>query len=112
MYLLSKFGEGTVIYEFRGKYGEALTDPLEYISLSLLITTLILLFFSDKVFNLWLRKFMIWFGPIALILIAMGSAEINFGWPTRTSMAINMGGIMVVVTLLFALVQRFYFKIK
>ncbi len=110
LYALSKFGQGTAIYDFRSNYGGSLIDPLEYSSVALVLTTAILLFFSEKIFNLWLKKFMVWFVPLAIFLTATGSVEVSYGWPTRTSFAILTGEIMVAVTLLFALVQRFYYK--
>ncbi|MCA9360686.1 hypothetical protein H6785_01060 [Candidatus Nomurabacteria bacterium] len=112
MYSLSIFEVGTKIYEFRSTYGAAFMDSLEFLSLSIITTSIILLFFNNQIFKLWLNKFMIWFVPISLVLIAMGSVEVNYGWPTRTSMAIGMGVVMVVTTLVFALVQRFYFKVR
>jgi len=89
-----------------------LLEPLFFISLAIVISTAILLFFSERIFKLWLRKFMIWFVPAAVLLIATGSVTVSYGWPTRTSFAILSGEIMVVVTLLLALIQRFYYKVK
>jgi hypothetical protein len=112
MYFLSKFDQGTAVYEFRSSYGGSLIDPLEFLSISLVATTFILLFFSDKIFNLWLKKFMIWFAPLAAFIILIGASEVNYGWPTRTSFAILVGEVLVGSTLLFALIQRFYYKVK
>lgn len=83
-----------------------------YLLVFLLISNIVLLCFSDKIFKLWLKKIMIWFTPLALIMVAIGAEEVNFGWPTRTDAAINMGVIMVTVTIVFAFAQRFYFKVK
>ena len=90
----------------------SILEPLFFFVSSLTLSSIILLFFNNQIFKLWLNKFMIWFVPISLVLIAMGSVEVNYGWPTRTSMAIGMGVVMVVTTLVFALVQRFYFKVR
>lgn len=83
-----------------------------YFLMAATLSIFILLFFSDQIFKLWLKKFMVWFAPLAVLLIAIGSTEVNYGWPTRTSFAIFTGEVMVVVTLLFALVQRFYYGVK
>lgn len=83
-----------------------------YFLTSLTCSSVILLFFNDKIFGLWLKKFMIWFVPVSVVLIATGSVEVNYGWPTRASMAINLGVIMFATTLIFALVQHFYYKTK
>jgi hypothetical protein len=55
---------------------------------------------------------MVWVLPLSILVIALGATEIKYGWPTRTSMALITGEIMAAVTLVLALVQRFYYKIK
>lgn len=72
----------------------------------------ILFFFTQKIFKVWLNKFMIWFFPLSVLVIASGTTEVSFGWSTRTDLAISMGSIMVAVTLVLALIQRFYYGIK
>jgi hypothetical protein len=68
-----------------------------------------LLFFSEKIFKLWLRKIVSWFLPVSIFLIWVGG-DGNSYTPDKTTYAIVSGLLLVVVTLVFALVQRFYYK--
>jgi hypothetical protein len=90
----------------------SLLEPLFFLTSSIFISVALLFFFSEKIFEVWLGKFMIWFFPLSLIIIAIGSVEVNYGTPTRSSLSIFMGSIMVGVTLIIALTQRFYFNRK
>lgn len=94
------------------KYEESLLEPLFFLSLAIASSTFILLFFSDRIFSLWMRRFMIWFAPIVFILIALNFGGNSLVSPSRTDLAILFGEIMVVVTLVFSLLARFFFKVK
>lgn len=87
-------------------------EPLFFLIISVVVSTLILLFFSEKIFSLWKRKFMFWFLPLSILIIISGATEISYSWPTRTSLAITTGSIMVLGTLIFSLVQRFYHRVE
>ena len=88
----------------------SLIEPLFFMNLSVVAASFILLFFRDSIFKLWLKKIITWFAPLAILAIAFGSTEVSYVWPTRTSLAIILGEILVVITLVFALIQRFYYK--
>ena len=45
-------------------------EPLFIGGLSLLLTFILLLFFSQEIFNVW-KKFAVWYIPIAIILLAI-----------------------------------------
>lgn len=110
LYLFSNFSGEGVVKEFRISHSSSVFDPLEFFSLALVVTSFILLFFNSSIFNLWRIKFMNWFIVLALMLIISGSDSFSYAWPTHTSWAIILGSIMVIVTLVFSLVQRFYYK--
>ena len=83
-----------------------------YASLFLVGANFVLLFFIDQITRLWWKKFMVWFAPLAVILIASGTDGSGYVWLPRTDLSVIVGSVLVVITLIFALVQRFYYKVK
>lgn len=77
----------------------------------LAVSNLLLLFFNDQIFKLWLRKIVSWFLPISIIILfaakASTSEVVSFD---RTDYAIVLGCLLVLITLVFSLVQKFYYK--
>ncbi|MCA9362233.1 hypothetical protein KC906_02570 [Candidatus Kaiserbacteria bacterium] len=55
---------------------------------------------------------MVWFAPLAVIVIASGTDGSGYVWLPRTDLSVIVGSVLVVITLIFALVQRFYYKVK
>lgn len=88
----------------------SLLEPLFYTLIFYFISTFILLFFSNKIFSLWLRKIISWFLPLSIFLIWVGDEGNSYANPDRTTYAIVLGCILTVVTLGFALLQKFYYK--
>jgi|AntRauTorckE6833_2_1112554.scaffolds.fasta_scaffold07595_7 hypothetical protein len=86
-----------------------LLAPLFFTLLSYFTSSLILLFFSNKIFQLWLRRVVSWFLPISIIFIWFGSGGNDFVAPSETDVAILMGYLLTGITLTFALVQKFYY---
>jgi len=87
-----------------------LLEPLFFTTVSYFTSSIILLFFSEKIFKLWLRKIISWFLPLSVFLIwaaGSGSSIIN---PSRTDYAVAIGCALAFITLIFALVQKFYYK--
>lgn len=88
-----------------------LLAPLFYTLIGYSISCLILLFFNNQIFKLWLRKIVSWFLPFSLIVLFASSSSrggvVSFD---RTDYAIFLGFVLVVVTLVFTLVQKFYYK--
>ena len=93
-------------------YEASLLEPIFFFLIGFSVSLTILLFFTEKIFKLWVNKFAIWFIPLSVLVIASGSVGVSYGWPTRTSFALNLGVLIVIATLIFALVQRFYFKVR
>ena len=87
-----------------------LLAPLFFTLVFYFISSITLLFFSEKIFKLWLRKIVSWFLPVSIFLIWVGRDGNSYATPDKTTYAIVLGFILVVATLVFALVQRFYYK--
>lgn len=103
--LFSKVNQG-VFFEWES----VLLAPIFFVSLSYLFSIFILFFFPDTIFRLWLRRIVSWFLPLSLLLIASGTTGNNLAWIPRTDLAIFSGTALVILTLMFALVQRFYYQ--
>lgn len=82
--------------------------PLFFSLIGYSITSLYLLFFSHKVFQLWLRKIVSWFLPVSVVVLLMASPTsggvVSFD---RTDYAIGLGVLLFVITVLFTLIQKF-----
>jgi hypothetical protein len=92
------------------RFESGFLEPLFFTLGSYLLSSIILLFFSNKIFKLWLRKIVSWFLPLSIFLIWAGGGGNSYTTPDKTTYAIVLGIILSVVTLIFALVQRFYYK--
>jgi len=109
-YLLFGLTNFSFIDSFRDSYEDTIVDPITYISLFSAAVSFILLFFSSEIFKLWLRKIVSWFLPISTLIILINGDGQDIVGPDRTDLAIFFGFILVVVTLVFALVQKFKYK--
>lgn len=101
------FGELT---EFRRMYGRSLIEPVSYLALGILVTGIILLCFSQEVFNKWLQNIAVWYFPLTFLVVLSGSTGSSYAWISRGDLAALMGTVLVVITLVFAVTQRFYYK--
>ena len=93
------------------KFENIIFAPVFFISLSYFIGGLTLALFSNAIFKLWLQKIVVWFLPLSMILLA-SSAPGRTGMVSfnRTDYAIALGVLLIVMTLVFALIQKFYYK--
>lgn len=94
------------------KFEPALLVPLFYTGLAYLVASSILLLFSEKIFKLWLRRIVIWFLPLSVLLVWGGGNGNEYASFGATETAILMGFVLVAITTVFALMQRFYYKNK
>jgi len=85
-------------------------ETLLVVLITYIATNFLLLFFSNKIFKLWLRKIVSWFLPLSIFLIWAGGGGNSYTTPDKTTYAIVLGFILVVATLVFALVQKFHYK--
>jgi hypothetical protein len=110
MFLLFGLSNFAFIDSFRTSYEDSFVDPFSYITLFSVVISFILLFFSHQVFKLWLRRIIIWFLPISVFLIWFGSGGNDVVAPSETEVAILLGYTLTTITLIFALIQKFYYK--
>jgi hypothetical protein len=95
---------------FFNKFESSFFEPIFYWSIALATSSLILLFFSREVFALWYRKVFLWFVPVGLVVTFLTSSGISYGGLSRLSTALFLGELLIVITLVFALVQKFKYK--
>lgn len=85
-------------------------EPVLYLSLAITVASIIMLFCSSEVFKLWFSSIFRWFLPIALVLTFLSDPQSSFTFPDRAGVAALFGELLVLVTIIFALVQKFYYK--
>lgn len=88
-----------------------LLSPLFFTLVFYFISSFVLLFFSNKIFKLWLRKIVSWFLPVSAVLIwGVGSGGNSYVVPSSSDFAITAGIILTIITLIFALIQKYKYK--
>jgi hypothetical protein len=80
--------------------------------LFLLLINFFLLFFPEKIFQLWLHRIASWFLPISVILIWAGSGGNDYASLDRTSVSIILGVTLLIISVVFVFIQRFYYKVR
>ena len=111
LYSFVEFVSTEGVKNFRLYNDSLIVDPLSFASLYALVISIVFLFFSETVFKKWLRKVVSWFLPLSVILILTGTDGNSYTWLSRTDITIFMGVVLVAITLVFALVQRFRYKV-
>lgn len=76
------------------------------------ISNFILLFFSDKIYTLWLKRIAGWFLGIYIVVIWIGESGNDYASFGLTETSWLLGFFLVSITAIFALTQRFYYKMK
>jgi hypothetical protein len=84
-------------------------DALEWLSLFFLIATVILLFFNDTIVKRWFKYIAIWFLPLSFVFSIVGAGS-GLLQPSTDDLSILTGQMLVGITLIFALYNRFYRK--
>jgi hypothetical protein len=88
-----------------------LLAPLFFTLVFYFISSAILLFFSNQIFKLWLRKIVSWFLPLSIFLIwVLGGGGNSYVSPSSTDYAIFSGIVLTAMTLVFALVEKYMYK--
>ena len=111
LYSFVEFVSTEGVKNFRLYNDSLIIDPLSFASLYALVISIVFLFFSENIFQKWLRKVVSWFLPLSVILILTGTDGNSYTWLSRTDITIFMGVVLVAITLVFALVQRFRYKV-
>jgi hypothetical protein len=95
---------------FFAKFESNILEPLFFFSISYSAVSLFLLFFPEKIFQLWLHRIASWFLPISVILIWTGSDGNEYASLDRTSVSIVLGVTLLIISVVFVFIQRFYYK--
>ena len=90
---------------------QSIFEPLFVWSISLFVCSIILLFFSQAVFKKWFKTILVWFLPIGLLITFLSDPSLSYVLPNRVGFATLLGGALVLVTLIFALVQKIKYKL-
>ena len=81
-----------------------------FISLFFSISTLILLPSNNSVFVLWIRYILSWYVPLVTVIMISAKSTGAGIFPDRVDVSILFGWILVIVTLIFTLIQKFWYK--
>ena len=87
-----------------------LLEPIFIWSAFIFVSSIFLIFFSQEVFTNWYKKIFRWYLPLGLILTFLADTNVSYTFPNKVGFATLLGSILVVVTLIFALVQKFVYK--
>ncbi len=90
-------------------YEEPYFEPLFYVLLSLLPTTLLLTFVSQPLFSSWLKRIASWFLPLTFIMIAsvkQGQGLFPMTSDGRNDTALLMMVVFFIITCVYLLVMR------
>lgn len=98
------------LIEVKRFYNSSIFEPLGYISLSVGVTFFILMFFNNDIYVSWLKNLMTWFTPLSLVLILSGTTGSSYAWFSRSDLSIFFGVSLVIITTVYVLASRFYFK--
>ena len=89
-------------------------EPLFNFSVVMLITTFVVYFIRDEIFQLWLR-FARWWIPLSVLIIAITPTtghDWALGGPTREIMSWMMGGLFFFISLLIIAVKSWKLRGK
>lgn len=93
-------------------FDSALFEPSLNIALGLITTSVLLMFFKQVFFDKWLKRIFVWFLPLSLVIIFTTDVYGGIPQPSRTDTAALLSMLLVAITLIFILIQKFYFKVK
>jgi hypothetical protein len=93
-------------------FDSAISGPLLYWCYGFIASAFVLLFTSNIVFQKWLKQIFSWFVPLGLLVTFTTDVYGGIPQPGRGDVAAWFSMLLVLITVLFILVQRFYFKVK
>lgn len=103
VFLLTELSLSGTLLEFKRTYNAAIIEPISYIALSLAVSMFILLFASTKVVDNWKRSFFVWYAPLSIFVILLGSTSSSFSWPSRADFAVLSGVGLILITFIFVI---------
>ena len=92
-------------------YYEEYLRIILYFSISVTASSGILIFFNQRIFVKWLKKIITWYLPLSVLITSTGS-EGSFVNPGKDDFALFFSWTLLVITILFILVQRYYLIVK
>lgn len=93
-------------------FDSAISGPLLYWCYGFIASSLILLSASNLVFQKWFKKIFVWFVPLGLFITFSTDVYGGIPQPGRGDTAGLFSGLLVFITALLILIQRFYYKNK
>jgi hypothetical protein len=90
----------------------SMLEPIFYCVIGIGGSTIPFLFLSQNLFQKWFKKIFVWFVPLGLFITFSTDVYGGIPQPGRGDTAGLFSMLLVVVTLIFILVQRFYYKNK
>lgn len=112
MSLINIFAIGSFYEKIFLHINSTIFEPLLMWSISLLISAFILLFFSQRISSALFKKVYMWFIPLGLLLTFLSDPHASYTFPDRVWFATFFGSILVAITLVFALIQKFLYKVN
>ena len=91
---------------------DSILEPIFYLTMGISTCSLIFVFLEIILFKRWLTKILSWFLPVSLLIIFTSNVYGGIPQPGRTDVAALFSTLLVFITVIFILVQKFYFKVK
>lgn len=110
LFIINTSALGSFYEERFLEINQAFFEPILFWTTSLLLSSFILVFFSNNIFEFWLKKFLVWYLPLGLFLTFMADTSVSYTFPNKVGLAIWFGSILIFATLVIVLIQKFYFK--
>lgn len=97
---------------FLNQYENAFLQPLFYWFLGFTFCATLFIFSSQLIFQKWFKKIFVWFVPLGLLITFSTDVYGGIPQPGRTDTAGLLTTLFVGITVIFILVQRFFYKVK
>lgn len=95
------------LFEIKRSYNATILEPLSYYTFALSLSSIILFFFSQRIFEKWFKNILSWFLPLSVLLIISGTTSSAYAWFSRTDLAIISGSLLVIITIFYCLYYHF-----
>lgn len=100
---------GNCSFQFR----DGILDPVMSGMFGSLFSIILLMFFPDKIFNKWFKYIVSWYVPIAIFFV--NTINIYSGFILgidRSSAALYWAAGLFILTVIFILIQKYYYKVR
>lgn len=93
-------------------FDSAISGPLLYWCYGLMSSSLLLLLVNEIIFKKWFKQVFIWFVPLGLFITFTTDVYGGIPQPGRGDTAGLLSVLFVGLTLIYVLLQKFYYKVK